>query len=174
MRIYLHWKGLSSLLPPLINLILGSCTMYKNRFIVQLVPISFFLSQRGLEIVNGEGSFTFDHNVLKLETFPHLFQWFGALRFVYIKNWVSRRWIDAVWKCAITDVSGTSALPIHPSFLCLWDGAPPTPLGPCTLVSGPSKGGPSSFDPLHGCGKTFFCPTLCPGNQSFCRHRMLM
>lgn len=32
----------------------------------------FLLSQRGLEIVDGEGSFTFNDNVLKLETFPHL------------------------------------------------------------------------------------------------------
>lgn len=50
--------------------------------------------------------------------------------------------------------------PIHSSFLCLWDGALTTPCGPCTLVSEPSKGGPTSFDPLHGCGKTFLHYTV--------------
>lgn len=57
---------------------------------------------------------------------------------------------------------------------CKWDKCPPyspilfmsvrwgapTPCGPCTLVSGPSKGGPSSFDPLHGCRKTFLLYTV--------------
>lgn len=57
---------------------------------------------------------------------------------------------------------------------CKWDKCPPyspilfmsvgwgapTPCGPCTLVSGPSKGGPSSFDLLHGCRKTFLPYTV--------------
>lgn len=69
-RIYLHWKGFFQFAPPpLINLILCYHTMYTNWFIVWLVPIRFFfLSQRGLEMVDEEGSFTFNDNAWNFPT----------------------------------------------------------------------------------------------------------
>lgn len=90
MRIDLHWKGLSS--PP-VNPTYQPNSRFPHSIFKQIycslgphLIFFFVLFQRGLEIIDGVGSFTLDHSVLKLETFPHLFQWFGALRFVYIKK----------------------------------------------------------------------------------------
>lgn len=74
----------------------------------------------------------------------------------YLLSFVSRRWLDALWKCAITDVSGTSALPIHPSFLCLWDGAPPPPVVPAHWFQGLQKGAPQALIFYMGAEKHFY------------------
>lgn len=99
--IRLRWKGpFHQHAPLLINLILSFNTMHENRFIVQLVPIRVFFPSMGPRrwlagwLAGGEASFTCDHNVLKFETFPHFLT--GALTFVYIKNLVGCRRVDAV------------------------------------------------------------------------------
>lgn len=96
-----------------------------------------------------------------------------ALSFLFIEFLVSRRWLDALWKCAITDVSGTSALPIHPSFLCLWDGAPPPPVVPAHWFQGLQKGAPQALILYMGAEKHFY-PTLCPANQGVCQQHVLI
>lgn len=136
------------------------------------MAFSFFFCQTGaMKWLMGKSLLHLTTNLKRSHTF---FRENGGPNFALINNRFSHWYINAVWKWALTDESERSALPIHPSFLCLWDGAPPTPLGSRTLVSGPSKGGPLSFDPLYGCRKTSFCPTLCPGYQSFCRRSMLI
>lgn len=96
-----------------------------------------------------------------------------ALRFLFIEFFVSCRWLDALWKCAITDVSGTSALPIHPSFLCLWDGAPPPPVVPAHWFQGLQKGAPQALILYMGAEKHFYS-TLCPANQGVCQQHVLI
>lgn len=96
-----------------------------------------------------------------------------ALRFLFIEFLVCCRWLDALWKCAITDVSGTSALPIHPSFLCLRDGAPPPPVVPAHWFQGLQKGAPHALILYMGAEKHFY-PTLCPANQGVCHQHVLI
>lgn len=101
----------------------------------------------------------------------HLFQ--GGWRLLFTEFLGSHQWLDALWKCAITDVSGTSALPIHPSFLCLWYGAPPPPVVPAHWFQGLQKGAPQALILYMGAEKHFY-PTLCPANQGVCQQRVLI
>src|SRR4029434_2075466 len=75
--------------------------------------------------------------------------------------------------CAITVVCraivSPSLLP-HPTLLLCCQMGPPTPgplSGLLTFAAGPSKGGPSGFDPPRPVRKTSFGGTLCVGESFF-------
>lgn len=180
-------KGLfSNMLPCSSPLFSASTQCMKTDLLCSWSPSGFFSPQWGLGagwLAGGEASFTCDHNVLKFETFPHFLT--GALTFVYFKNLVGCRRVDAVWKRAITDVSGTSPPyfppnpPTHPSFLCLWDGAPPPP--PLVLAhwfQALQKEAPQALILYMGAEKHFFALHCAQETKVFmfylCRHSILM
>lgn len=63
--------------------------------------------------------------------------------------------MDVVWKCAITDVSGTSTRPIHP-FYVYEMGRPPPPLVLAHWFQGHQKGAPQALILYMGVEKHLF------------------